>query len=74
MEDGCLAKEVMEGTPIGRRPPGRPKARWEDGVKSDLRVLGVGDAEGSRRIAQYRRAWKNVVLAAMDHPGLQLQE
>ena len=34
LEDGNLTKEVARGRPHGRRPPGRPKQRWEDNVKS----------------------------------------
>ena len=45
LEDGNLTKEVARGRPHSRRPPGRPKQRWEDNVKSDLRLLGVADPE-----------------------------
>ena len=75
MEDGCPPKQALNGLPYGRRPPGRPKARWEDGVKGDLRVLLDADnVEDWQRIAQDRRGWRNLTLAAMDHPGLRLQE
>jgi hypothetical protein len=35
--------KVLVETPEGRRPLGRPRRRWEDGVRMDLReiVLGV---------------------------------
>ena len=75
MNDGSLAKEVLRGVPHGRRPPGRPKMRWEDGVKSDLRVLlDTIDVDDWQQIAQDRRRWRDLVMAAMDHPGLRLQE
>jgi hypothetical protein len=30
------------GKPEGKRPLGRPRRRWEDGVKMDLREIGWG--------------------------------
>jgi hypothetical protein len=41
---------VLVGKPEGKRPLGRPRRRWEDGVKVDLRemVWGCGvDSPGS---------------------------
>jgi hypothetical protein len=28
------------GKPEGKRPPGRPKCRWEDIIKVDIREMG----------------------------------
>jgi hypothetical protein len=28
---------------VGRRPLGRPRRRWEDNIKMDLRKIGFGD-------------------------------
>jgi hypothetical protein len=33
--------KVLLGKPEGRRPLGRPRRRWEDGVRMDLREIGV---------------------------------
>jgi hypothetical protein len=30
------------GKPEGKRPLGRPRSRWEDGVRMDLREIGSG--------------------------------
>jgi hypothetical protein len=30
------------GMPEGRRPLGRPRRRWEDGIRMDLREIGLG--------------------------------
>jgi hypothetical protein len=39
------------GKPKGQRPLGRPRHRWEDGIKMDLREIGGGgggvDSHGS---------------------------
>jgi hypothetical protein len=33
---------VLAGKPEGKRPPERPRCRWEDGIKMDLREIGWG--------------------------------
>jgi hypothetical protein len=39
------------GKPEGKRPLGRPRRRWEDGIRMDLREIGLGgwglDSTGS---------------------------
>jgi hypothetical protein len=34
--------EVLVGKPEGKRPLGRPRHRWEDGIRMDLSWLGGG--------------------------------
>jgi hypothetical protein len=36
---------VLMGKPEGRRPLGRPRRRWEDGIRMDLREIGWGSVE-----------------------------
>jgi hypothetical protein len=33
---------VFVGNPEGKRPVERPRCRWEDGIKMDLREIGWG--------------------------------
>jgi hypothetical protein len=33
---------VLMGKPEGKRPLGRPRRRWEDGIKVDLREIDTG--------------------------------
>jgi hypothetical protein len=40
------AYRVLVGQPEGRRPLGRPRRRWEDNIKMDLREVGWGDIDG----------------------------
>jgi hypothetical protein len=40
-EDRKLYK-VLVGKPEGRRPLGRPRYRREDGIRMDLREIGLG--------------------------------
>jgi hypothetical protein len=32
---------VLVGRPEGKRPLGRPRHRWEDNIKLDLREIGI---------------------------------
>jgi hypothetical protein len=34
--------KVFVGKPEGKRPLGRPRRRWEDGIRMDLRVREIG--------------------------------
>jgi hypothetical protein len=36
------AYNILVGRPEGRRPLGRPRRRWEDNIKLDLREIGFG--------------------------------
>ena len=74
MAPDSVIRLAMEGTPEGRRPAGRPRTRWEDCVKKDLRQLGVDNPALWKETAQDRREWRRLVTAAKDHGGLQLQE
>jgi hypothetical protein len=41
MEERKLYK-VLVGKPVGKRPLGRPRRGWEDGIRMDLRKTGFG--------------------------------
>jgi hypothetical protein len=34
--------KVLMGKPEGKRPLGRPRRRWEDGIRMDLRGISLG--------------------------------
>jgi hypothetical protein len=56
---------VLVRKPEGRRPLGRPKRRWEDNIKTDLREVGCGcvDLIG---LVQDRDRWRALVSAVMN--------
>jgi hypothetical protein len=36
---------VLEEKPEGKRPLVRPRHRWEDGIRMDLREIGLGGVD-----------------------------
>jgi hypothetical protein len=36
---------ILVGRPEGRRPLGKPRRRWEDNIKMDLKGIGFGDVD-----------------------------
>jgi hypothetical protein len=42
MGEGRNVYRVLMGKSEGKRPLGRPRRRWEDGIKVDLRGIGWG--------------------------------
>jgi hypothetical protein len=50
--------KLLVGKPEGKRLLGRPRLGWEDGVRMDLRQIGLGD--------QDRDLWRAVVSAVMN--------
>jgi hypothetical protein len=42
MEEERKAYNVLVGKPKGRRPLGRPRRRWENGIRMDLTVREIG--------------------------------
>jgi hypothetical protein len=41
MEAGRGVYRILVGRPEGKRPLGRPRLRWEDDIKMDLREIGI---------------------------------
>jgi hypothetical protein len=37
--------KVLAGKPEGKRPLGRPRRRWEDGIRMDLRKASLGSVD-----------------------------
>jgi hypothetical protein len=54
------AYNILVGRPEGKRPLGRPRRRWEDKIKMDLREIVFGDVDWIRW-AQDRDRWRALV-------------
>ncbi|KAJ4450634.1 hypothetical protein ANN_02063 [Periplaneta americana] len=65
MGESRNAYRVLVGRPEGKRPLGRPRRRWEDDIKMDLREVGCDDREWIN-LAQDRDRWRAYVKAAMN--------
>jgi hypothetical protein len=57
--------KVLVGKPEGKRPLGKPRRRWEDGIRMDLREIGLGGVDWIR-LAQGRDRWRAVVIPVMN--------
>jgi hypothetical protein len=57
--------KVLVGKSGGKRPLGRPRRRWEDGIRIDLGRLAWGGVD-CIRLAQDRDRWWAVVSAVMN--------
>jgi hypothetical protein len=51
--------------PEGKRPLGRPRRSWEDGIRMYLREIGLGGVDWIR-LSQDRHRWRAVVSAVMN--------
>jgi hypothetical protein len=56
---------VLVGMPEVKRPLGRPRRRWEDNIKMDLREIGI-DGANWIRLAQDRFQWRAFVNTVMN--------
>jgi hypothetical protein len=63
--EGRGAYRVLVGRPEGKRPLGRPRRRWEDNIKMDLREIGI-DGANWIRLAQDRFQWRAFVNTVMN--------
>jgi hypothetical protein len=41
MEEGRNAFKMLTGKPTEKRPSGRPRRRWEDNIRIDLKEIGI---------------------------------
>jgi hypothetical protein len=56
---------VLMGKREGKRPLGRPRRRWEDGIRMDLREIGWGSVDWIQ-LAQDRDRWRALVNTVMN--------
>ena len=57
MGEGRDVHRVLVGKPDGKKPLGRPRHRWEDNIKMDLREVGGGCGDWME-LAQDRDRWR----------------
>jgi hypothetical protein len=59
------AYRFLVGKPEGRRPLGRPKHRWVDDIRMDLKEIGWGGVNWIR-LAQDRKRWRALVNSVLN--------
>jgi len=52
---------ILVGKSDGRRPLGRPRSRWEDSIKMDLREIDWEVVVDWMQLAQDRDQWRVLV-------------
>ena len=57
--EGKVLHGVLVGKPEGKRPLGRPRRKWEDNIKMDLREVGGGG--DWMELAQDKDKWWAIV-------------
>jgi hypothetical protein len=65
MGKGKGVYRVLIGRPEGKRPVRRPRRRWEDNIKMDLRETGI-DGTNWIRLARVRVQWRAFVNTVMN--------
>ena len=65
MEEVRSAFKVLIGKPTGQRPIGRPRCRWEDNIRMDLKQVGINTRNWIDS-AQDRDYWRALVNEALN--------
>jgi hypothetical protein len=65
MREGRCVYRVLVGRPEGKRPLGRPRRRWEDNIKMDLRERVI-DGANWIQLTQDRVQWRACVNMVMN--------
>jgi hypothetical protein len=65
MREGRGVYRILVGRPEDKRPLGRPKRKWEDNIKLDLREIRIDEANWIQ-VAQYRVQWRAFVNTIMN--------
>jgi len=67
MPDERVVKSIYKWKPHATGPKGRPRLRWDDDVRDDLRKMGVNNW---KQKAQERKPWRGTIEQAKTHTEL----
>ena len=70
MDQARPARKLLDWKPMGIRPVGRPRHRWQEDVMEDLKKLEV---KNWKEIAKDRRTWRDLAEKPKTHKGLKCQ-
>jgi transcription termination factor 2 len=65
MGEGRCVYRILVGRPEGKRPLGKPRRRWKDNIKMDLREIGI-DGANWIQLVQDRVQWRAFLNTVMN--------
>jgi hypothetical protein len=68
IDEGRVVYRFLVGRPEVKRPLRRPRHRWQDNIKLDLREIGIDEAKWIQ-LAQDRARWRDFVNTVMNLRG-----
>jgi len=66
MDQARSTRKLLDWRPMGTRPVGRPRQRWQEDVMEDLKKLKV---KNWKEIAKDRRTWRDLAENAKPTKG-----
>jgi hypothetical protein len=67
MDQARPTRKLLDWKPMGTRPVGRPRQRWQGDVMEDLKKLKL---KNWKETAKDRRIWRDLAEKAKTHKGL----
>jgi hypothetical protein len=67
MSNEKVPKTIYKWKPYATRPKERPRLRWEDYVRNDLRRMGT---KNWKQKAKEKKKWKEIIEQAKTHKEL----
>ena len=67
MDQARPTGKLLDWKPMGTRPVGKPRQRWQEDVMEDLKKLKV---KNWKEAAKDRRTWRDLAQKAKTHTGL----
>jgi hypothetical protein len=67
MHQARPTRKLLDWKPMGSRPIGRPRQRWQEDVMKDLKKLEGKNWKGT---AKDRRTWRDLTEKTKTHKGL----
>jgi hypothetical protein len=67
MDQARPTGKLLDWKPIGKRPVGRPRQRWQEDDMEDLKKLEV---KTWKEAAKGRRTWRDLAEKGKTHKGL----
>jgi hypothetical protein len=67
MDQTRPARRLLDWKPMGSKPVGRPRQRWQENVIEDLKKMKI---KNWKETAKDRRTWRDLAEKTKTHKGL----